>query len=137
MNLALITLLIDTSLFILIWMVQLIVYPGFCYYKEEDIKRWHPVYTQIITIIVLPLMASQLGLYGITVFKSPNVLSIIQFILVVSTWAITFLFAVPLHNAIEKSPQTLSHRKKLVQVNWPRTANWTIILIISLICYGK
>jgi hypothetical protein len=137
MNLALLTVLVDTALFILIWMVQLIIYPGFCYYEEENIKKWHPVYTKMITIIVLPLMVGQLGLYSLAVFQQPDVLSISQFILVASTWGITFLFAVPLHSAIEKVPQTVSHRKKLVQVNWPRTAIWTIILIISLINYGK
>lgn len=137
MDLALSTIIVDVALCVLIWIIQIVVYPGFCFYSEEDIKRWHKFYTIRITLIVFPLMLSQLVLYAISSYLNPTSLSIGLFLLVISTWIHTLFSAVPLHNAIERSPNSLTQRKKLVRVNWFRTIVWTLILIISLISYGE
>jgi len=137
MDLALIKLLVDTSLFILIWIVQLVVYPGFRYYAQGDMKKWHPLYTQRITIPVMPLMLGQLALYGLACYQEPSVLRISQLALVLSTWGLTFFFAVPLHAAIEDNQNSLAARAKLVRVNWPRTLIWTLIFILNLLTYEQ
>ena len=135
-NIELYQLLINSSLFVLIWIVQLVVYPGFTHYQEKDIKGWHPVYSRRITYIVMPLMLSQLGLYIHSTIQEPSIINISIMILIVLIWVITFLIAVPLHGLINRDDQTIDHRVKLVRVNWPRTIAWTFILIISLIGYG-
>ena len=61
MDLQLIRLLLDFGLMVLIWIVQLVIYPGLCYYKNEDLGKWHKIYTQRIGVIVGPLMIAQLA----------------------------------------------------------------------------
>jgi hypothetical protein len=135
MNLVLFQIVVDSGLLILIWMVQLVVYPGFRYYSEPDLKRWHEIYTGRITLIVLPLMLAQLILYAYQLYGAPGILSAGQFLLVAATWLITFLYAVPLHASIEKDTDTTLSRAKLVRINWSRTILWTIIFILSLYTY--
>jgi hypothetical protein len=137
MDVELYKIVVDSSLFVLIWMVQLVVYPGFNYYSELNMKRWHSDYTTRITVIVLPLMVGQLGLYSYTAYYNPSYRSVGGLALVVATWVVTFLVSVPLHNAIEKRSDSRIERKELVQTNWIRTFIWTIILILSIIFYGK
>ena len=137
MNLAITALMINASLTTLIWMVQLVVYPSFYYYSEIDIKRWHPLYTLRITYIVLPLMVSQLGVYIYLVFKDPSIDVYLIFALVIAIWLSTFLVSVPLHGAIDRQDDSTITRQKLVQTNWIRTILWTLILILSILFYGK
>lgn len=137
MDLAFLQVLVNVALFVLIWMVQLIVYPGFNFYPEKNLKQWHQIYATRITVIVFPLMLSQLLLYAFALYSHPSGATLGMFLLVLSTWVITVFFAVPLHNAIDRHPQTTVQRKKLVQVNWSRTVIWTLILIICLFSYGE
>ena len=137
MNLELIKLLVNVALFILIWMVQLVIYPGFSYFEEKNLKQWHQRYTRNITLIVLPLMLGQLVLYGQGVFCRGVSIDWMILVLIGIIWAATFLISVPLHNKIQRLSNTALERKKLTQTNWIRTILWTLILIISLINYGK
>jgi len=137
MDIDLIKLLIDTGLFILIWIVQLVIYPSFHYYSEEQLKQWHSVYKVQISIVVLPLMVGQLGLYIYTVCIAASVTSVLMLALVCMIWLSTFLVSVPLHDKIENVVNTTTYRKRLVTTNWIRTVLWTIILIISYINYAK
>jgi hypothetical protein len=137
MNLELLKIVVNTGLFVLIWTVQLVVYPGLCYYNDTDIKRWHQVYTNRITVIVLPLMFSQLALYATTSYLRPGYVSIGLLVLVLLNWGVTFLLAVPLHNVIGSAAPCHQERQQLVKVNWIRTALWTIIFIISITYYEK
>lgn len=137
MDIEVLKIVFDTGLFVLIWMVQLVIYPGLCYYNDVDIKRWHQVYTKRITIIVLPLMLGQLVVYVTDSYLSPSFESIGLLVLVLLNWGLTFLLAVPLHNVIGSAASCQQERQQLVKVNWLRTALWTIIFIISLAYYGK
>ena len=136
LNIELYQLLVNTSLFILIWIVQLVIYPGFTFYQEEDIKKWHPLYARRITYIVMPLMLSQLVLYAYSIMKDLSIINGLIIGLIVFNWIITFLIAIPLHSSIDRDIDTLNQRKRLIKVNWYRTFGWTIILIISFINYG-
>jgi hypothetical protein len=130
-------LVIDAGMVVLIWIVQLVIYPGFCYYSESDIKRWHKIYTSKITIVVLPMMLSQLMLHGLSSYVEPSIINIGNLILVIILWLITFLVAVPLHQDIDTKENSTVSRMKLVKINWSRTLLWTLILIISIYQYGK
>jgi hypothetical protein len=137
MDIEVLKIVFDTGLFVLIWMVQLVVYPGLCYYNDVDIKRWHQVYTNRITVIVLPLMVGQLAVYTVAAYLYPSYVSIGLLALVLLNWGLTFLLAVPLHNVIGSTAPCQQERQQLVKINWLRTVLWTIIFIISLAYYGK
>ena len=135
MNIDIILLLINTALAVLIWMVQLVIYPGFTYYSEAEVKKWHPIYTRKITSLVMPLMLAQLILYLFSILNTPSVGVITIMVLITFNWVITFLVAIPHHIAMDKKQFTWSERKKLININWYRTIAWSLILIISLIEY--
>ena len=69
MSIPLIRLLFDFGLLVLIWLVQLVIYPSFLYYEQDNLKRWHEKYTQKITYVVLPLMMGQLIITTIHLFN--------------------------------------------------------------------
>ena len=123
-------LIIDTALLILIWLVQLIIYPVFGFMNAAELKRWHRVYVPRITLVVAPLMILQLVLY-IYSFRL-EMQSIIQVILLFGVWINTFLQAVPLHARIfiEKNGEIQFAVKKLLRVNWIRTVLWSVLWIL-------
>lgn len=135
-DILLISLLFDTGLFILIWMVQWVVYPSFLFYTEQDLKRWHLTYTRRITCIVLPLMLGQLVLTFWHAFLDASLMAYAKCVLVVLIWVITFLLAVPLHRSLDHDDNTLASRQELIRVNMYRTALWTIVFVLSIVIYG-
>jgi hypothetical protein len=137
LNMELINLIVNAALCVLIWIVQLVIYPGFTHYREEGIKKWHPIYARRITYIVMPLMLSQLLLYITASYQQPSIGSVLILVLIILVWMVTFLMAVPLHNDIDSQSDSIVPRNKLVRINWIRTIIWTGILIISLLNYGK
>ena len=128
---------VNTGLFILIWLVQIIIYPSFYYYQENDLKRWHGIYTRKITYIVMPLMLGQLGLYTWISFTRANWADWISLGLIGIIWGITFLISIPWHHRIDHHDDTIRDRQQLVRSNWIRTVLWTIIFIISIYQYAK
>jgi len=48
---------VDFGMLILIWLVQLIIYPSFQYSARESFIQWHEKYTGLITLVVLPSVA--------------------------------------------------------------------------------
>ena len=126
-------LLSDFGLLVLIWLVQLVIYPSFKYYEISNLKRWHKLYTKRLTVVVLPLMLSQLVLsIYILVQSSWATFEIIDFIFVLLTWVSTFAVFVPLHQNITQNKDINDAVYKLIKYNWFRTAIWTIIPILSL-----
>lgn len=125
-------LLFDFGLVVLAWMVQLVVYPGFAYYAPSDLKRWHGLYTKRISVLVIPLMLGQLLLHGMLLVWHPDNVSIATFALVAGIWVSTFLQAVPLHNQIADSPDTVNIAHMLKKVNTARTLAFTIVFLLTL-----
>ncbi|MEM9325285.1 MAG: hypothetical protein AAGA85_06505 [Bacteroidota bacterium] len=122
---------IDFGLVVLIWMVQLVVYPSFQYYDKASLLKWHGPYTQNITYIVMPLMLGQLVLHGMKLVTDFNIFRLIIFILVLGTWATTFFYAVPLHGKIGSGIDVTESVQSLIRSNWIRTALWTLIFLGS------
>ncbi|AZQ44571.1 hypothetical protein [Nonlabens ponticola] len=125
----------DVGLVVLIWIVQLLIYPSFIYFAGDGLARWHTIYTRNITFIVLPLMLGQLLLSGWLLFGNADytAVRIADFILVGSMWASTAFYYKPLHEKLQKEP----HRKELcielTTSNWWRVAVWTVILVLNFI----
>lgn len=125
---------VDTALWMLIWMTQLIVYPSFTYLKAEAVNRWHPLYTKRISFLVAPLMLFQLFFVSYQLFDSPSYYEVGSFVLVVLTFLVTFFNAVPKHSAVEVDPdQSTEIFKALVAINWQRTIIYTLLLLWTAI----
>ena len=123
---------VDFGLVVLIWLVQLIIYPGFRYYSPAELAVWHPKYSNLITLVVGPLMLAQVGLVGWDVMNRFSWSAAASAILVGLMWASTAFQAIPIHNAIaggDVSPEILA---RLVNVNWVRTVGWTVILGLGI-----
>ncbi len=124
---------VDLGLCVLIWIVQLVVYPGFGYYSSEEFNRWHSRYTWRITAIVFPLMMLQLGLAGLDVWSGWDWMNTLSLILIIGTWLSTFVQFVPLHNRLGQGNEVAPVIQMMVRKNWLRTCLWTAIFVISLL----
>ena len=132
MDLQLIRLLLDFGLMVLIWMVQLVVYPGLCHYKKQDLGRWHAIYTGRIGVIVGPLMIVQLVVAAIQIWQGANPYTWASLIIVILIWILTFLIFVPLHNSITPDKSCGDITTSLVRKNWYRTFLWTLLFLMSI-----
>lgn len=130
-------LIIDFGLVILIWLVQLIIYPGFAYYSAADLAVWHPRYTGLITLVVGPLMLAQVLATGASLLTDFSWLTLVVALLVAVLWWSTAAQAIPLHNRIDAGVDLPTTIARLVQVNWLRTVLWTIIFGIDLWQYVR
>ncbi len=124
-------LLLDFGLCILIWMVQLIVYPSFAFYNNTQLLTWHKTYTKAIALIVIPLMLGQLGIAIYQVVLAQNVYTLVSIVLVVFLWGITLLKFAPMHQQISKGNTQIQLLKTLVQMNWIRTMIWSLLFVLS------
>ncbi len=131
MTLAFFRLLLDFGLLVLIWMIQLVVYPAFQYYSRERLLDWHNKYTIRISYIVFPLMFGQFLISGIQLCDSLSWYSVSSFLIIVLLWSSTFLQFVPLHNKISKGNFNEKTTEHLVKKNWMRTILWTALFFIS------
>ena len=128
-------LLLDFGWCILIWMVQLIVYPSFLFFSDNNLFSWHKTYTKAIALIVTPLMLGQLGIVIYQVFLIQNTYTLTSIVLVVFLWGITLLKFAPLHQQISEGNTHLQVLKKLVQMNWMRTIVWTLLFLMSAVSF--
>lgn len=123
---------LDFGLVILIWLVQLVIYPGFLYYQKKELIRWHKKYTPRLTFIVLPLMLGQLMMYGTLLQQEKTFYSIGSFVLVLMAWLLTFTVFVPRHKEISNETYTEKTLIQLVNFNWSRTLIWTLLFLWNL-----
>lgn len=131
-------LVIDFGLVVLIWLVQLIIYPGFAYLSSEQMAVWHPRYTGLISGIVGPLMLAQVVCVGWPLLSGrvswPTALSVG---LVAFVWWSTAMQAVPLHNRIDTGTNLPETVTRLIAVNWYRTVAWTLLFGLGLLEPGR
>jgi hypothetical protein len=126
-------LLIDFGLFVLIWMVQVIIYPGFRHLGETEFIPVHVKYARVISFFVVPLMTGQLVLKCLGAFNEPGAIPLAALALVLMCWAATFFLAVPCHKKLDTLGKDLAVIDRLVRVNWIRTLGWTSVLALSLL----
>ncbi|MFB1004602.1 MAG: hypothetical protein QMC70_10765 [Bacteroidia bacterium] len=127
-----VALIVASGLFVLIWMVQLLVYPGFIYYTKQNLRQWHTAYTPRITLIVAPLMLSQLAIGIYRIYTNAAWFSTAYAILVAAVWLTTFYIFIPIHDKIQKGTFENHLLNKLVSLNWMRTILWSAILILEI-----
>ncbi|TFG74980.1 MAG: hypothetical protein E4H26_06920 [Flavobacteriales bacterium] len=127
-----IKLLIDFGLVVLIWMVQLVIYPSFLHYRAKDLIRWHQTYTKRISLVVAPLMIGQAVLALFQSYQVFGTMEVFQLAIIIAVWISTFAQFVPIHHKIASGrvePQML-HR--LVNSNWLRTVLWNGLFVLDL-----
>lgn len=129
----LLRLVLDFGLVVLIWLVQLIIYPGFLHYQERDLLQWHQKYTRGISLVVIPLMVGQLGLALLQTAHRFDLYTVVSMFLIIAVWAITFAQFVPLHRAISQGKSDKVVLRQLIDRNWWRTSLWNLIFFWSAI----
>ena len=115
----------DSGLLILIWLVQLIIYPSFQYTKEKEFIVWHARYMNTISLIVIPLIVLQIGVETVYIFQ--NNYRWVRILMVFAVLLSTFSLSVPNHRRLSrygKDPLIIS---RLVLTNWLRTACWSVL----------
>lgn len=122
------------ALFGLIWTIQLVHYPSFRF--VPDFTDFHPHHTRSITLIVGPLMLAELVVSAYVALRTGfQWVWIVPLALVVAIWLITVFQAIPLHDSLSVRRED-AVIDRLVSVNWPRTALWTIKAIwVSVLYY--
>ncbi len=123
---------IDFGLMVFIWTIQLVVYPSFKYFPTDSLLKWHTTYTGSVSIIVLPLMATQVALHSWRLYDQFLLVNLFAWLLVVSTWVVTFIIFVPLHNKIPLNHALTQNLHSLVTYNWIRTFLWNLIFFIGM-----
>lgn len=125
-------LMIDFGLLILIWLVQLIIYPSFRHCEANQFQAWHNTYTGLISLFVVPLMVAQLGIYGWWVATRGEGADYLVLGLIALIWVVTFAWSVPCHDTLHRVGFDRQVINQLVLSNWPRTIAWTAIWGMSL-----
>ena len=133
MSITLYRLLVDFGLVVLIWIVQLAIYPSFSYFTREGLKQWHKKYTLQITFVVLPLMNVQLVLAIIHLARAQDWFTITSMLIVTGLWLLTFGLFVPMHGKIDREQYSAKTLDQLVQKNWYRTALWSVLVVLDVV----
>ena len=118
---------IDFGMFVLIWLVQLIIYPVLDEVSIEKFSKWHEIYCRRIAFVVLPLMIAQLFEAAASCFS--------QLACVLAVWLVTFLVSARCHQKLSKEGKNTAVIGRLISTNWVRTFLWSLILFISYIQY--
>lgn len=116
----------DSGMVILIWMVQLIIYPSFRHIGAERFVAWHKRYVNTIGCMVIPLMLVQLAVIGLQLIDSADPFVLLSLLAVLCAWLVTFTVSAPCHRKLQtigKDEVTIS---RVISTNWLRTIAWSI-----------
>lgn len=122
-SLTLVHIAVTSGLCVLIWMVQVNLYPLFHYVDPARFNEAMLVHQAKISWIVIPLMTAELGLSLFT-------LHIPSIIIVALIWGTTFFVHVPLHDKLARNGYQIETVKKLITMNWIRTCLWSVKLFL-------
>ena len=123
---------INGGLVVLIWLVQIIIYPGMHGWDQPRFAVLHKDYTRRISFIVGPLMLGQAALALYQLIVQPGSSSVVQILLIGGVWAVTIFISVPLHRKLSDGyeERTVS---RLVATNWLRTAGWSLVFLFDML----
>ncbi|WP_439480966.1 hypothetical protein [Algoriphagus formosus] len=122
---------VDSGLFVLIWLVQVIIYPSFLHVDREKLNYWHRLYTGKILYFVAPLMFIQTGVIALQLLFDPLIF-LLDGLLLAMVWVNTFFIAIPIHNAIDREESIDANILKLLQVNRWRAWLWTVLFLLTV-----
>lgn len=125
--------LVDFGMVVLIWLVQLIIYPSFLLVRKELLVQWHQGYVRLMARIVGPLMVVQMAVVLIQALTISSAPAVISLILVLTCWASSFLLSIPCHKRIDEGDTGEANLKLLVRSNWPRSILWSVIFMLGFL----
>jgi hypothetical protein len=117
---------VSWGLLLLIWLVQIIIYPNFERIPAAEFVEYHSWYVKRIGSIVGPMMIVEaVGLVCWLYRDHYSPPGLIAAVLVLIIWLSTFTLQVPMHKRLarEKNETVIRH---LVNSNWIRTIAWSI-----------
>ena len=123
---------ISTSFMVgVIWVIQLLHYPSFHFINDQKYVDFQHFHMQRISFIVIPAMLVELasGLLLAYFFRSSLTIILLAFLL--GIWGITFIFFTNIHQNLTNGYDH-SIVDRLIQINWSRTALWSLRFIILL-----
>lgn len=120
------------GLVVLIWLVQVIIYPAFAQIAPEGFTLWHASYTRAVTWIVMPLMLGQVVLLGWLVVARASPWAFLAAGLVAVAWIATFAMSVPAHVRLRSVGLDGGVFRRLVATNWIRTVAWTLTFLLPV-----
>ena len=123
---------VDLGMAVLIWLVQLIVYPTFREVDRQRFRSWHRDYRRRVSFVVVPLMLGQVGLHGAALSRDATGWGIASAVAIAGAWAVTFVRSVPCHAVLQRDGADLEAIETLVTTNWWRTALWSLAFVLSL-----
>ena len=121
---------INGGLTVLIWLVQIIIYPGMHGWEKARFAALHRVYARRIACIVGPLMLGQAALALRQMASTPGAAEAVQLALIAVVWGVTILVSVPLHRRLSGGYDDQAVNR-LVASNWLRTAGWSLVVVVD------
>ena len=109
-----------------IWMVQLVHYPSFCYFEQGSFAAAMKRHQFFTTLVVAPPMLIEFATGTFLLFGSSKHLeySVPNLAFLLATWGFTFWLSVPKHEKL-----ACGYDKDLIRAlvlsNWPRTIAWS------------
>jgi len=122
----------DFGMVVLLWLVQLVIYPSFLTTATASLVDWHRSYTFRVSFVIMPLMLLQLGTVGWMAFRRGTTADWLSLALVLGCWLLTFAVSVPLHRRIDRGEGGRATLRRLILTNWPRTGLWTVVFLLGL-----
>lgn len=123
---------VDLGMLVLIWLVQLTIYPGFAQMRSEAFSAWHESYMNRMGFIVSPFMLTQPLVIGLQLWLELTIFHIASAVLVGLAWLATAVFSVPAHRRLQQSGFDEAVIQRLVVTNWIRTLAWTGTCLLGL-----
>lgn len=133
MNITLLPDIINFGLVVLIWLVQLIIYPAFASIGENEFADWHRKYVKTISFIASPLMLAQMALVLRLVFTQPGLPNFLMLSAIIIIWISSFSLSVPYHKKLLQSGKDQTVISRLVRTNWIRTILWTAVFLTGIV----
>lgn len=120
---------VDAAMAMLIWLVQLVIYPAFHAIERDNFIQWHHGYARTLAFIVIPPMLAQAALAGYQGFCHPTPANLLSLAAIATAWIATFTLSVPCHAKLQADGKQTETIEKLVATNWIRTVAWSVALI--------
>jgi hypothetical protein len=124
---------VSWGLFVLVWLVQTIIYPGLARIPSNDFANYHAWYVTRITIVVFPLMIFEIIIAIAWFFLQDDLFyPIVAIVLVMIVWCSTITFQIPIHKSLQAGKDK-SKIRRLVATNWMRTIAWSLKAFIAVV----
>jgi hypothetical protein len=124
--------LLDFGMLVILWLVQLVIYPSFLTCDLTKLVEWHRAYTRRVAWVIIPVMLTQLPLVAWLTWQQPDAANLGALGALSVCWILTFAVSVPLHRKIDAGETSARTVGRLIRTNWPRTLLWSVVFVLGL-----